>query len=98
MVRLLFIHHSGGPNAQARYRISTEHNILDYTGSADKEFDGEPAAITQEAIDESGNTKEPPSSTPEPEPLDTGGNEVPPEEPPYEPRKYYVHGGPGDID
>src|SRR5262249_30220040 len=37
-------------------------------------------------------------ATPEPEPPATEGDQVPLSDEPHEPRKFYVHGGPGDID
>lgn len=80
-------------------------NILDYTGSAtrlfaDPEFDGEPSLATTERIDEDGETIEGSEQIDEEQ-------ATPPEEGPStpefddetpEPRKYYVHGGPGGID
>src|SRR6266567_661655 len=84
-------------------------NILDYTGSAtrnfaDPAFDGDPASATQEEIDEHGQTKTIEIETPEP-PEDEGGeiNEPtggtiivdPPE--PAERRKYYFDGGQVEI-
>src|SRR5690606_30962638 len=86
-------------------------NILDYTGTAtrhfaDSEFDGDPEFISEEEIDESGDTT---STTI----VDSGSDEVDgtddnedegivdadppiivdPPEPPTEPRKYYVTRG-----
>jgi type I restriction enzyme R subunit len=79
-------------------------NIVDYTGSAtrlfaDSEFDGEPAEITEEEMNENGETvgettvvlEEPP---PPELPPDTGltfDDDLPP------PRKYYVDGGTVEI-
>ncbi len=74
-------------------------NILDYTGSAtrlfaDPDFDGEPALITEEKMDETGTTtgteiidEEPPIIDPEPELA------PPTPEPPGEAHKYYVDNG-----
>ena len=78
-------------------------NILDYTGSAtrlfaDPDFDGEPALITEEEMDEKGTTtgteiidEEPPLTDPEP-PI----GETPTPEP-GERRKYYVDQGTVEI-
>jgi len=77
-------------------------SILDYTGSAirhfaDPEFDGDPALITEEEIDENGQVTGEEIIQPE-EPVE-GGEIVEPEppvleEPPtHEPRKLYVDGG-----
>jgi hypothetical protein len=82
-------------------------NILDYTGSAtrnfaDPEFDGAPAFATQEEIDEYGRVKETEVITPE-EPEDEGGEiKEPPEVvivdgPPQERRKFYYDGGQVEI-
>jgi type I restriction enzyme R subunit len=82
-------------------------NILDYTGSAtrlfaDPDFDGDPALITQDEMDEEGKTtdtevieEEPPIVDTEGPPdgitiTDTGGG-------PDEPRKFYVDGGAVEI-
>ncbi len=77
-------------------------NILDYTGAAtrkfaDPDFDGEPACVTVEEIDEQGQTVE------DSEQLEQ--EEAPPEVslPEYDdeehlPRKFYVHGGKVGID
>ena len=85
-------------------------NILDYTGSAtrlfaDPDFDGEPALLTEEEMNESGETVtenevtpeqdegeiiiEPPSEPPPILPPDGGGEK--------EPRKFYVDGGVVEI-
>ena len=85
-------------------------NILDYTGSAtrnfaDPEFDGEPALATQEEIDEYGATQKTEILTPEqpePQPYPEGGDQPePPEigEGPDEtpPRKFYFDGGQVEI-
>jgi type I restriction enzyme R subunit len=74
-------------------------NILDYTGSAthlfaDPDFDGEPARITQEEIDEQGKATKPPVID-EPPPIDADPP-LPPDttdEPPGERRKFYYDGG-----
>lgn len=82
-------------------------NILDYTGSAtrlfaDPDFDGEPALITEEEMDEEGKR------TKGPEVITNGGEEegedgeiivdpMPPEGPGEPPRKYYVDDGAVEI-
>lgn len=79
-------------------------NILDYTGSAtrlfaDKDFDGEPSLVTSEEIDENGDTV--PGSEenePEPTPTDEGPSDPEFDDETPQPRKYYVHGGPGGVD
>lgn len=81
-------------------------NILDYTGSAtqkfaDPEFDGEPALISEEEIDEEGETIE--VTEPVEEEQDDPSHEEETSDPDFddenpEPRKFYVHGGPGGID
>jgi len=81
-------------------------NILDYTGSAtrmftDPEFDGDPAEITEEEMNEIGETVGEPTvvETQEPVKLD----EVPPgpfltfDDDPRPPRKYYVDSGVVEI-
>ncbi len=80
-------------------------NILDYTGSAtrlfaDPDFDGEPALVVTERIDETGEVIDGTVQIDEPEPATTEGGT---REPDYDdetpqPRKYYAHGGPGGID
>ncbi len=78
-------------------------NILDYTGSAtqkfaDPDFDGDPAFISQEEIDQAGKTKEI-------EVIDDGkpnidvveGEPAIEEPPPVERRKYYFDGGQVEI-
>lgn len=80
-------------------------NILDYTGSAtrqfaDPDFDGEPALVTIQEIDENGETID---GTEEIEEEQEIIDEEERTEPDYddenpEPRKFYVHGGPGGID
>jgi len=83
-------------------------NILDYTGSAtrmfaDKEFDGDPAQITESKMDESGEivgeTEVVEQEAPTPE--EQQENEAPPLPPDEEEnaprRKYYVDGGHVEI-
>jgi type I restriction enzyme R subunit len=91
-------------------------NILDYTGTAtrhfaDKEFDGDPEFLSEEEIDESGNTT---STTILEVGSDEGGDDeaegegddiadpeppviVDPPEPPIVPRKFYVVSGAVNI-
>lgn len=73
-------------------------NILDYTGSAtrlfaDPEFDGDPARITEEQIDEAGNVTAAEviaaEATDAPEVYDTPDFD----DEAWQPRKYYVDGG-----
>lgn len=81
-------------------------NILDYTGSAtqmfaDPEFDGEPARVTTEEIDDEGETIEGTEQIEdeEVEPYnedETSDPEFDDENP--DPKKFYVHGGSGGID
>jgi type I restriction enzyme R subunit len=80
-------------------------SILDYTGSAtrlfaDPDFDGEPALVTQEEIDEAGNTIGKPEVIEE-EDAGTMVDELPPDIPPDDfgqpRRKYYVEGGAVEI-
>jgi len=79
-------------------------NILDYTGSAttlfaDSDFDGEPASVSQEGIDEQGKPKPDTYKATEPEVLKLGESPGPPygaviDDPPdEEPRKYFYDGG-----
>ncbi len=75
-------------------------NVLDYTGSAtrlfaDPEFDGEPALLTEEEMNEVGETtrettvsEEPGGPSEEPE-----AGPIPETAPPGPPRKYYADGG-----
>lgn len=77
-------------------------NILDYTGSAtrlfaDPDFDGDPALITEEEINEEGETTTVTETQPEPEPPEEGEPGViePPEDAP--PRKFYFDGGQVEI-
>jgi type I restriction enzyme R subunit len=83
-------------------------NILDYTGSAtrnfaDPAFDGEPALATQEEIDEYGQTKETKVITPEEkdEENEAGTREEPPvylpDPPEGQRRKFYFDGGHVEI-
>ena len=75
-------------------------NILDYTGSAtqkfaDPDFDGEPVKATVETIDENGQTIADSQQTEKVEPP----SGVPLyEDEPTAPRKFYLHGGPVEID
>lgn len=81
-------------------------NILDYTGSAtqlfaDPDFDGEPSLVSQEEIDEAGQTvegseKSAEEKTPPPEEEPAGIPEYDDER--HQPRKYYVKGGKVGID
>ncbi len=80
-------------------------NILDYTGSAtrlfaDPEFDGEPSLVSEEAIDDEGQTVEGSETvTEESEPPADEETGVPVYDDEHaEPRKYYVRGGRVDID
>jgi type I restriction enzyme R subunit len=87
-------------------------NILDYTGTAtrhfaDKEFDGDPEFVSEEEIDDEGNTTTTTVVDPGPDNTDEDGDgddvevivdpEPPvisdPPEPPPEPRKFYVEKG-----
>jgi type I restriction enzyme, R subunit len=82
-------------------------NILDYTGSAtrmfaDPDFDGEPALVTEEEMNENGETVGESEVI-----VDTGESEIsevgdtwetpPPEGPEGPPRKFYVDGGSVEI-
>jgi type I restriction enzyme R subunit len=81
-------------------------NILDYTGSAtrlfaDKDFDGEPSLVTSEEIDENGDTvpgSEENEPEPPPPPTDEGPSDPEYDDETPQPRKFYVHGGPGGVD
>jgi type I restriction enzyme R subunit len=79
-------------------------NILDYTGSAttlfaDPDFDGEPARVTEEEIDEHGKPKPDTYAVTQPEVPTCGEPPGPPygaviDDPPdAEPRKYFFDGG-----
>lgn len=77
-------------------------NILDYTGSAtrlfaDPAFDGDPALVTEEEINEEGETTTVTETQPEPEAPEEGEPGViePPEDTP--PRKFYFDGGQVEI-
>ena len=79
-------------------------NILDYTGSAtrlfaDPDFDGDPALVTEQEIDEAGRAiNEEKREWPEGEPPPDDTTPRPPEEPPGdERRKYYFDGGQVEI-
>jgi type I restriction enzyme, R subunit len=74
--------------------------ILDYTGSAtrlfaDPEFDGEPAILTQEEIDEEGRRKKITTLKPFEEPTD--GPPTISDDSEGEPKKYYVDDGAVEI-
>jgi type I restriction enzyme R subunit len=80
-------------------------SILDYTGSAtrlfaDPAFDGEPALLTEEEMNEAGETVGEPEVIEE-EDAGTIVDELPPDIPPDDygqpPRKYYVNGGAVEI-
>jgi type I restriction enzyme, R subunit len=73
-------------------------SIVDYTGSAtrmfaDPSFDGDPARITEEQVDDEGETTQTTETLPdeEAEPPDTGPEIIEP--PDGEPRKFYYDGG-----
>ena len=77
-------------------------NIVDYTGTAtrmfaDPAFDGDPTHITEEQVDEDGETTETTETTTEPH------DPAPPEEPDItepptgEPRKFYFDGGQVEV-
>lgn len=80
-------------------------NILDYTGSAtrmfaDPDFDGDPARITEEEVNDAGETTSTTEIIPEGQELEP----APPEEgepgviePPGEPRKFYFDGGQVEV-
>ena len=82
-------------------------NILDYTGSAtrmfaDPEFDGEPALVTEEEMNNKGETVGKTEVITEEEGEQIGEKEPPPYGPPSEgpegpPRKYYVDNGSVEI-
>jgi type I restriction enzyme, R subunit len=79
-------------------------NILDYTGSAtclfaDPDFDGEPARITEEHMDDTGEpvTEEVVSTDEEQETGEEPPPEIPPDETEPERRKYYVDHGTVEI-
>jgi type I restriction enzyme R subunit len=81
-------------------------NILDYTGSAtrmfaDPDFDGDPARITEEQVNDAGETTSTTETSPEgqePEPATPEEGEPGVIEPPTgEPRKFYFDGGQVEI-
>jgi type I restriction enzyme R subunit len=81
-------------------------NILDYTGSAtrmfaDPDFDGDPARITEEEVNDAGETTAtteiiPEGQEPEPAPPEEGEPGVI-EPPTGEPRKFYFDGGQVEV-
>ncbi len=77
-------------------------NILDYTGSAtqlfaDPDFDGDPARITEEQIDDTGRpTQQPVINEPTYPDLDTHPPDVS-DDPPEQRRKFYYDGGHVEI-
>lgn len=86
-------------------------NILDYTGSAttlfaDPEFDGDPVRISEEEIDDDGNSKRETYKVAEPEsvkavePLSeqSAGWLSPDDKDDKEPRKYYFDGGQAQVE
>ena len=80
-------------------------NILDYTGSAttlfaDPDFDGQPAQVSEQQIDEDGRQRGKIYTVDEPEPLHASEESGPPfgvvtpdDEEDQEPRKFYFDGG-----
>jgi type I restriction enzyme R subunit len=73
-------------------------NIVDYTGSAtrmfaDPTFDGDPARVTEEEVNENGDTTQTTETVPggDDEPVNTGPEIIEP--PDGEPRKFYYDGG-----
>jgi type I restriction enzyme R subunit len=73
-------------------------NVVDYTGSAtrmfaDPSFDGDPVRITEEQVDDEGETTQTTETLPEgeAEPPDSGPEIIDPPE--GEPRKFYYDGG-----
>jgi type I restriction enzyme R subunit len=79
-------------------------NILDYTGSAtrqfaDPAFDGDPNIETEEHIDEEGDVTDEVVVTPEPEPEpgDVIGDPLPPDDDDAPRRKFYYDGGQVEI-
>ena len=77
-------------------------NILDYTGSAtrlfaDPDFDGEPALITEEEMNEAGETVKEKVEKKEEVITDPLPPAIPPDEPEKPPRKFYVDKGSVEI-
>jgi type I restriction enzyme R subunit len=84
-------------------------NILDYTGSAtrlfaDPDFDGEPALVTEEEMNEAGETVGEPDVIAQDENGEASDEDLNPDVPPDDyrdenqlPRKYYVDGGTVEI-
>lgn len=78
-------------------------NILDYTGSAtrmfaDPEFDGDPARITEEEINQAGETEGISQTGPDEGEEEETGTDPPVIDPPKDkPRKYYFDGGQVEI-
>lgn len=81
-------------------------SILDYTGSAtklfaDPAFDGEPVLLTEEEMNEAGETVGEPEVVSEEPKEEEAKAETPPELPPddgeHPPKKYYVNGGAVEI-
>ncbi|MFN9355658.1 MAG: EcoAI/FtnUII family type I restriction enzme subunit R [Alphaproteobacteria bacterium] len=77
-------------------------NIVDYTGTAtrmfaDPAFDGDPTHITEEQVDEDGETTETTETTTEPQ--DPTAPEEPEiiDPPTREPRKFYIDGGQVEV-
>ena len=73
-------------------------NIIDYTGSAtrmfaDPDFDGDPARITEEQVNDEGETTATTETTPEGEPAPPETGPIIVEPPDGEPRKFYYDGG-----
>ena len=73
-------------------------NIVDYTGSAtrlfaDPTFDGDPARITEEEVNQEGDTTSTTETSPEGEPLPSETGPTIAEPPEGEPRKFYFDGG-----
>jgi type I restriction enzyme, R subunit len=80
-------------------------SILDYTGSAtrllaDPDFDGEPVLLTEEQMNEAGETVGEPEVIEEEDAgiiADALPPDIPPEDIGHPPRKYYVNGGAVEI-
>ncbi|WP_035710277.1 EcoAI/FtnUII family type I restriction enzme subunit R [Bradyrhizobium genomosp. I (2014)] len=73
-------------------------NIIDYTGSAtrmfaDPTFDGDPARVTEEQVDDAGDIVATNEITPDGEPLPPEREPTVVEPPEGEPRKFYFDGG-----